>query len=116
MSCESCESECSPLFHCKYVGFVGLVDKEPDVIRGIMIDTGALINIHGQKWLERFIETALRPWSLWSNEYRIRGSKITGVEGNPVGTDKGYTVPGNAQGVNKRTGRKYSLNFFKPTN
>ena len=44
---------CSEWSHSEYVGFVGLVDKEPDVIRGIMIDTGASINIHGQKWLLR---------------------------------------------------------------
>ena len=42
-------------------------------------------------------------------QYTVRGSKITGVEGNPVGTDKGYTVPGNAQGVSKRTGKVVNI-------
>ena len=102
-------SECVPLSHHKFSGFVGLVDKDPDVVRGIMIDTGASINIHGKAWFERFVDTVLRPWNLWSNEYSIQDSKITGVEGRPVGTDKGHTVPGNARGVSRRTGRTVDI-------
>ena len=30
-----------------FVGFIGLVGKEPDVERGLLVDTGASINIHG---------------------------------------------------------------------
>ena len=80
-----CSSRCRPLSHHNFVGFVGLVDKEPDVVRGIMIDTGASINIHSKAWCERFVDTVLRPWNLWSNEYSIRNSRITGVEGGTVG-------------------------------
>ena len=48
-----CSSEGASLSHPKFVGFVGLVDKEPDVVRGIMIDTGASIDIHSKAWFER---------------------------------------------------------------
>ena len=41
----SCSSGGASLSHPKFVGFVGLVDKEPNVVRGVMIDTGASINI-----------------------------------------------------------------------
>ena len=34
----------------KMVGFLGLVGKEPDVARGLLIDTGASINVHGINW------------------------------------------------------------------
>ena len=30
------------------IGFLGLVGKEPDVARGLLVDTGASINVHGQ--------------------------------------------------------------------
>ena len=107
-SCRS-SSRCRSLSHHNFVGIVRLVDKEPDVVRGIMIDTGASINIHSKAWFERFVDTVLRPWNLWSNEYSIRNSRITGVEGGTVGTDKGHTVPGNACGVSRRTGRAVNI-------
>ena len=53
-------SRCRTAFHHNFVGFVGLVDKEPDVVRGIMIDTGASINIHSKAWFQRFVDTVLR--------------------------------------------------------
>ena len=34
----------------KVVGFLGLVGKEPEVARGLLIDTGASINVHGMNW------------------------------------------------------------------
>ena len=30
------------------IGFLGLVGKEPDVARGLLVNTGASINVHGQ--------------------------------------------------------------------
>ena len=48
------------------IGFLGLVGKEPDVARGLLVDTGASINVHGQNWFEQFTETVLKPWILWS--------------------------------------------------
>ena len=102
-------SRCRTAFHHNFVGFVGLVDKEPDVVRGIMIDTGASINIHSKAWFEKFVDTVLRPWNLWSNEFSIRNSRITGVEGGTVGTDKGHVVPGNVCGVSRRTGRTMNI-------
>ena len=113
----SCSSGGASPFNPKLVGFVGLVDKEPDVARGIMIDTGASINIHSKAWYERFVDTVLRPWNLWSNEFSVRGSRITGVEGGTVGTDKGHVVPGNVCGVSRKTGKTVDipLTFFQPT-
>ena len=35
------------------IGFLGLVGKEPDVARGLLVDTGASINVHGQNWSEQ---------------------------------------------------------------
>ena len=45
----------------RYIGFCGLVGKEPDVERGLLVDTGASINIHGADWFERFVKRILEP-------------------------------------------------------
>ena len=63
------------------IGFLGLVGKEPDVARGLLVDTGASINVHGQSWFEQFTEIVLTPWKLWSSEFEIQGATVTGVEG-----------------------------------
>ena len=49
--CEECECVCKLI---QVIGFLGLVGKEPDVARGLLVDTGASINVHGQNWFEQF--------------------------------------------------------------
>ena len=93
----------------KVVGFAGLVGKEPDVVRGLLIDTGASINIHGTDWFSRFCDVVLRPWNLWSTEHKVKGMKVTGVEGNSVGMDVGQTVPGNVAGISTKTGKRVNI-------
>jgi len=100
-----------PAAQTHFTGFLGLVGKEPDVERGLLIDTGASINIHGADWFNRFVEKVLNPWSLWSSEFQVSGMKVTGVEGNSVGMDLGKVVPGNIRGVDKETGETVNISI-----
>ena len=93
----------------KVIGFLGLVGKEPDVARGLLVDTGASINVHGQNWFDQFQHLVLRPWKLWSTEFEINGATVTGVEGRSVSTNIGQTVPGNISGVSAKDGRKVAF-------
>ena len=94
-----------------FTGFLGLVGKEPDVEIGLLVDTGASINIHGTQWFERFVDRVLKPFRLWSSEFRVTGAKVTGVEGKSISMDVGKTVPGNVQGVNKKTEKKENVSI-----
>ena len=94
-----------------FTGFLGLVGKEPDVEIGLLIDTGASINVHGLQWFERFVDRVLKPFRLWSSEFKVSGAKVTGVEGKSVSMDVGKTVPGDVQGVNKKTGKRENVSI-----
>ena len=99
---ESCRKDCvKSVNECvlnqeniKVIGFLGLVGKEPDVARGLLVDTGASINVHGMNWFEQFTKIVLQPWKLWSSDFTIKGASITGVEGRSVGTNLGQSVSG----------------------
>ena len=78
----------------KYAGFIGLVGKEPDVTRGLLVDTGASINLHGTDWFRGFLSKVLKPWGLWSTEHELNSSvRITGVGGKSQGMNLAQTVP-----------------------
>ena len=49
-----------------FIGFIGLVGKDPDIERGLLIDTGASINLLGSEWLERFKTKVLNPLQVFS--------------------------------------------------
>ena len=51
------------------IGFLGLVGKETDVARGLLVDTGASINVHGQNLFEQFTEIVLKARKLWRSEF-----------------------------------------------
>ena len=74
-------------------GLVGLVGKDPDTTRGLLIDTGAAINVHSRNWFKSFRDTCLKPLKLWGAEFQ-NNANITGVEGRSMGTDLGHRVPG----------------------
>jgi len=93
----------------KVIGFLGLVGKEPDVARGLLVDTGASINVHGINWFEQFTKIVLQPWKLWSSDFTIKGASITGVEGRSVGTNLGQSVPGNISGITTKSGKKVNI-------
>ena len=67
----SCSSGGASLSHPKFVCFAGLVDKKPNVVRGIMIDTGASINIQSKAWYERFVDTGYCSSTVESLEQRV---------------------------------------------
>ena len=94
-----------------FIGFLGLFEKELDVEIGLLIDTGASINVHGMQWFERFVGRVSKPFRLWSSEFDVSGAKVTGVEGKSVSMDVGKTVPGNVQGVNKKTEKKENVSI-----
>ena len=81
----------------KFLGLVGLVGKDPNVTRGLLIDTGAAVNVHSVDWIQRFESDYLRPLGLWMNEYN-QSTSITGVEGCPLGTQKAHRLPGGLRG------------------
>ena len=101
-------SECENQDNLKVIGFLGLVGREPDVARGLLVDTGASINVHGANWFEQFTQLVLKPWRLWSTDFSIKGASITGVEGGSVGTNLGQCVPGNISGYNSK-GKKVNI-------
>lgn len=80
-----------------FSGLVGLVGKEPDVVRGLLVDTGAAINVHSASWRKAYEQGVLRPNGLWISE-SSSSAQITGVEGNAMSTSKCHTVPGGLKG------------------
>ncbi len=66
--------------------------------KGILIDTGASVNIHGSSWLTRFTEAVVKHMNFWTSKFSVAGHKVTGVEGGNVGTNHGLQVPGNICG------------------
>ena len=77
-----------------FVGFIGLVGKDPDIERGLLIDTGASINLFGAGWFKRYHKSVIDKYHLWYREYDIQ-SNVTGIEGKSMGTNKAKCVPGN---------------------
>lgn len=86
----------------------GIVGREPSAARGILIDPGASINIHGSRWKEMHIEQVLDP-----NGLEVRSgpghAKVTGVSGGPEGSSILNEVPVALKGYDEETGEPVEI-------
>ena len=50
-----------PAVALRFPQFAGIVGYEPSARRGLLVDTGAAINIHGSEWAKHYLEEVLSP-------------------------------------------------------
>ena len=95
----------------RFIGFCGLVGKDDDIVRGLLVDTGASINLHGADWFKSFMNNVINPNNLWSKTYSMK-SNVTGIEGKSMGTNIGHTVPGGLTGYDKYGNKRFITASF----
>ena len=89
--------------------FAGIVGREPSARRGILIDTGAAINVHGHEWRSAYTQEVMAPCGL-EGQVELHES-TTGIKG--VGSaQKASFLAKLPAGIRARNGAGQEKVFF----
>jgi hypothetical protein len=76
-----------PAVALRFPQFAGIVGYEPSARRGLLVDTGAAINIHGSEWAKHYLEEVLSP-NQRTMQKEAGGESVSGVSGKSASTSK----------------------------